>query len=208
MLKVKEIFYSLQGEGYNTGRPAVFVRFSGCNLWSGRDVDRNKSPCFFCDTGFIGGCVYTESDLAEKIISTWRGGGQMFVVFTGGEPTLQLKDSLLSVVRQKLGKDKQVVNFAIETNGTTDVTYQAPVWVTVSPKTKDFLRRSGNELKLLWPLENLHPSELDELDFRYKYLQPIDDENYEENVRTAVEFCLDNSTWRLSMQQHKLLGIR
>lgn len=208
MLKVKEIFYSLQGEGYNAGRPAVFVRFSGCNLWSGRDVDRIKSPCFFCDTDFVGGDSYTESELADKIISMWRGDGQMFVVFTGGEPTLQLKDSLLSLIRVKLGVDKRVVNFAIETNGTTDAVYQAPVWVTVSPKTADFVRTSGSELKLLWPLKNLHPSDLESVNFNYKYIQPIDDENYEDNLRTAVRFCLDNSSWRLSLQQHKILGIR
>lgn len=208
MLKVKEIFYSLQGEGYNAGRPAIFVRFSGCNLWSGREIDRDKSQCFFCDTNFVGGYSYTENTLAEKIISMWQGDGQMFVVFTGGEPTLQLKDSLLSLIRQKLGKDKRVVNFAIETNGTTDFVYQAPVWVTVSPKTSDFIRRSGSELKLLWPLKNLHPQDLLGIDFKYKYLQPIDDENYEDNLRTAIQFCLENSSWRLSLQQHKILGIQ
>lgn len=209
MLTVKEVFYSLQGEGYNTGRPAVFVRFSGCNLWSGRrGRDKLASVCKFCDTDFIGGDRYSEAELADKILDTWQGTTPPFIVFTGGEPSLQLRNSLFSEIHDRLRPSKSTCSFAIETNGTTEYDYDKPVWVTVSPKTKGFVRRSGSELKLLWPLDNLHPDEIGFVDFKYKYLQPIHDKNYNENLKGAIDYCLKNSEWRLSLQQHKIIGVR
>lgn len=208
MLKIKEIFYSLQGEGRYSGRPAIFVRFSGCNLWSGKQIDRNKTPCYFCDTDFVGGVKYSEDALCMEILSRWPiGGGMPFIIFTGGEPTLQLTDSLMHKIRVELSKTKSACNFAVETNGTTSTEYAKPLWITVSPKTKDFVRRSGSELKLLWPLAELHPDSIKNVDFKYYYLQPIMDPNYKDNLATAVEYCLKHPQWNLSVQQHKIVGI-
>ena len=209
MFKVKEIFYSLQGEGINTGRAAVFCRFAGCNLWSGIERDRSASICKICDTDFVGYTNYTEDKLAEEILNTWKGNQLPFIVFTGGEPTLQLTNSLMNAIYSKVGK-KSSCNFSLETNGTNNFNYLNPIWITVSPKTRDFAMRKGGELKLLFPLENLSPSYidgLDDLDFKYKYLQPIHNDNYANNLKSAIAYCLENSSWKLSLQQHKQIGI-
>lgn len=208
MLKVKEIFYSIQGEGHNAGKPAIFVRFSGCNLWSGREEDKIKSVCNFCDTNFVGGVGFTPQDLAKHVISMWPSEGTPFIIFTGGEPTLQLRNSLFQEFYDILRLSKSTCSFAIETNGTTDYEYEKPIWITVSPKTPDFIRRTGNELKLLYPLPNMHPDTIKNVDFKYKVLQPVHDKDYSENLKGAVKYCLEHPSWELSIQQHKIIGVR
>lgn len=200
---VKEIFYSLQGEGNYTGRPSVFCRFSGCNLWSGREQDREKSPCRFCDTDFVGGTRYNEDELIEAILSLWQGGGMPHVVFTGGEPALQLTSSLIDRLK------KFHVTVAVETNGTHKLPEAGPYWITMSPKVLSRIEVTrGNEVKLLYPLDAVKPEDVEHLDFRYFYLQPIDDDNYEENLKAAIAYCLEHPKWRLSTQNHKKWGIR
>ena len=202
MLVVKELFYSLQGEGHYTGTAAVFCRFSGCNKWSGRPSDKAKSACPFCDTNFVGGEKFTEDALVEAITKLWPGGGRPRVVLTGGEPALQLTASLISNLK------KLNYEVAVETNGSVPLPVSGPYWVTVSPKDENPVVTSGHELKVLWPNPKTHPQNYQMLDFRYFYVQPIDDENYAENMRTAVEYCLANPQWALSLQQHKIVGIQ
>lgn len=200
---VKELFYSIQGEGYNSGRPAVFCRFSGCNLWSGEESRKSKSPCFFCDTDFVGGTKYTEDSLLTAIKNLMPDGLKPMVIFTGGEPLLQLTGTLIDKVKS-LG-----VNVAIETNGTLPLPKAGPYWSTVSPKVlRSLAVTRGNELKLLFPLPSLKPAQVEHLDFDYFTLQPIHDEKYKENLEGAIEYCLLNPKWRLSTQQHKVWGLR
>ena len=209
MYTVKEIFYTLQGEGRQAGRAAVFCRFSGCNLWSGREEDRSKAICQFCDTDFVGtgddgGKFPTASELAARIAAEWQGaGGQPYVVFTGGEPLLQLDTALVDAMH--------AVGFevAVETNGSLP----APAgidWICVSPKAgADWVQRSGNELKLVFPQPTLLPSELPaDLAFEHYYLQPMDSPLQRQNTREAIAWCMAHPEWRLSVQTHKVVNIR
>lgn len=206
---VKEIFYTLQGEGANTGRAAVFCRFSGCNLWSGREEDRSRAVCQFCDTDFVGtgpdgGRFSTAEELADAVARAWRGEGddQRFVVCTGGEPLLQLDEALIDRLHE------QGFIVAIETNGTRD----APTtidWICVSPKAgADLVQRSGDELKLVYPQSGAEPEDFESLDFDHFFLQPMDGASTEVNTRLAVEYCMTHPRWRLSVQTHKILGVR
>lgn len=208
---VKEMFYTLQGEGQHVGRPAVFCRFSGCNLWSGHQMDRITAICGFCDTDFVGtdgpggGRFITAGDLARAILAMWPAPGAMpgppFVVFTGGEPLLQLD--------QQLVDEMHAAGFeiAIETNGTR-VPPQGVDWICVSPKAgAELVLRSGNELKIIFPQNGAEPERYAGLDFQVFLLQPMDGPELARNTRLAVEFCLAHPQWRLSLQTQKILSI-
>ena len=207
---VKEIFYTLQGEGVQAGRPAVFCRFSGCNLWSGRESDRSTAACQFCDTDFVGvdglggGKFQSAEDLAAAIGRQWPSGknaGRRFVVCTGGEPLLQL-DGLLIDALHAVGFE-----VAVETNGTIAAP-EGIDWVCVSPKAgTDLVQQSGDELKLVFPQMGFDPADLEHLSFRNFFLQPMDGPNRILNTERAVRYCLDHPNWRLSLQTHKFLGI-
>ena len=212
---VKEIFYTLQGEGANSGRAAVFCRFTGCNLWSGRLEDREKSPgnCSrWCDTDFFGtdgkggGKFESPLALAQAIASLWPGGPKVgqnpLVVFTGGEPLLQLDAELLEAIHL-LGFES-----AIETNGTL-LPPAGINWICVSPKAgSPLVLQHGNELKLIYPQEGLDPRTLVDLDFQHFFLQPMDGPDLELNTRLATRYCLAYPQWRISLQIHKLLHLR
>jgi 7-carboxy-7-deazaguanine synthase (Cx14CxxC type) len=205
---IKEIFYTLQGEGANAGRPAVFCRFSGCNLWTGREADRGSAVCDFCDTDFVGvgpdgGKFATAAALADAVAARWPAGeGNRFVVCTGGEPLLQLDAEAVNAFHER---DFQV---AVETNGTQDPPPGID-WICVSPKARAALRLTrGNELKLVFPQPGLDPAALESLDFEEFFLQPMDGPDLAQNTRAAVAYCLEHPRWRLSVQTHKLLGIR
>ena len=207
MYKVKEIYYTIQGEGFHAGRPAVFCRFSGCNLWSGREVDREKAICTFCDTNFwgtdgINGGKYSASELAEKIKSLWPVDHKnLFVVCTGGEPALQMDETLIHVFHD------YGFEIAIETNGTVELA-DGIDWICVSPKADtEIVVKTGGELKLVYPQIENQPSDFLHLDFKHFYLQPLDDKNQSENIRKTIEYCLANPQWKLSVQTHKFLGI-
>ncbi len=202
---VKEIYYTLQGEGANTGRPAVFLRFAGCNLWTGREEDRASAICQFCDTDFVGGAKFANAQqLAEEVASQWFGNGtsKRFVVVTGGEPLLQLDEPLIASLHA-LGFE-----IAVETNGTLE----APTgidWICMSPKAGTVIKqRSVNELKLVYPQHGITPAELERLKFKHFFLQPMDGPELETNTELATRYCLEHPRWRLSLQTHKLLGIR
>jgi len=206
---VKEIFYTLQGEGAQAGRPAVFCRFAGCNLWSGREEDRDAAACRFCDTDFVGtdgtggGRFADAAALAEAVASHWPGGGNPFVVCTGGEPLLQLDEALVGALHDR--------GFAVsvETNGTIAPAPPGLDWVCVSPKAGVPLRLlEGDELKLVVPQPGLDMDMLGRLAFRRFSLQPMDGPNVAANTRAAVALCLQRPQWQLSLQTHKLLGIR
>jgi 7-carboxy-7-deazaguanine synthase len=208
--QVKEIFYTLQGEGANAGRPAVFCRFAGCNLWSGREEDRAQAVCRFCDTDFVGtdgpdgGKFASAAALAAAIAARWTGesGGRRLVVFTGGEPLLQLDAALIAAVH---GQDFEI---ALETNGSL----AAPPgidWICVSPKAGAPLRQTrGHELKVVVPQAGLALDELAALPFERFYLQPMDGPALAQNTEWAIAHCLRDPRWRLSVQTHKFLGIR
>lgn len=206
--KVKEIYYTLQGEGAQTGRPAIFLRFTGCNLWSGREQDRSEAICKFCDTDFIGtdgtnGGKYAADSLAAMIESLWPvGGNQRYVVCTGGEPLLQLDETLINALHERK------FEIAIETNGT--ITPPAGIdWICVSPKANtDVVVRKGNELKLVVRQEGLEPDLFESWDFKHFYLQPMDGPYQKTFTAWATDYCLNHPKWRLSIQTHKLLGIR
>jgi 7-carboxy-7-deazaguanine synthase (Cx14CxxC type) len=207
---VKEIFYTLQGEGANTGRPAVFCRFAGCNLWSGREEDRATATCRFCDTDFVGtdgtggGRFDSAKALASAIAAAWsaHAPGRRFVVCTGGEPLLQLDDALVDALH---AEDFEI---AIETNGTQP----APPgidWICVSPKAgAELVLRAGNELKLIFPQPGAEPARYEGLAFDHFLLQPMDGPARVANTELAVRYCLEHPRWRLSLQTHKLIGIR
>lgn len=207
---VKEIFYTLQGEGAHAGRPAVFCRFSGCNLWSGREADRDEAVCRFCDTDFVGtdgeggGKFATADDLARAVAATWPspgGGGRPYVVCTGGEPLLQLDDA---AVRAFHAHGFEV---GVETNGTV-LPPGGIDWICVSPKAgSDLKLRQGDELKVVFPQAGLDPGDLASLDFRHRFIQPMDGLLRSKHTAAAVAYCLANPTWRLSLQTHKYLGI-
>lgn len=203
---VKEIFLTLQGEGGQAGRASVFCRFAGCNLWTGREADREEAVCRFCDTDFVGtdgenGGKFNAEGLAARIAGLWRGGGRRFVVFTGGEPLLQLDDVLIAAVKAH-GFD-----IAVESNGT--IAPPAGVdWLCVSPKAGAPLRvTEGQELKLVFPQEGAEPALYESLAFENFFLQPMDGPQRDENIQRAVAYCLAHPRWRLSLQTHKLIGI-
>jgi 7-carboxy-7-deazaguanine synthase len=208
---VKEVFYTLQGEGANAGRAAVFCRFSGCNLWSGREEDRLTSVCKFCDTDFIGtdgiggGKFGTADALAEHVSTTWGGkkGKNItpLVVCTGGEPALQLNSELVEAFHQR------GFEVAIETNGTLMLADNID-WVCVSPKsTAKLVINSGDELKLVYPQHDALPEKFINLDFHNFFIQPMDGPEVEENTQQVIDFCKTNPSWRISIQMHKILNI-
>jgi len=205
---VKEIFYTLQGEGAQAGRPAVFCRFTGCNLWSGREADRATAVCRFCDTDFVGtdgegGGRFGDADaLADAVAAHWPGGGAKFVVCTGGEPLLQLDAALVAALKQR------GFEIAVETNGTIAEVPDGIDWVCVSPKAgAPLLLRRGDELKLVVPQPDFVLEELETLAFRRFSLQAMDGPAAAANTQAAVALCLRRPQWRLSLQTHKLLGI-
>lgn len=206
---VKEIYYTIQGEGAHTGRPAVFCRFTGCDLWSGREEDRATAVCRFCDTDFRGtdgpggGTFASPADLAAAAARCWPVSDQThrYVVCTGGEPLLQLDDALVAAFH------KEHFTVAVETNGTHPVP-RAVDWVTVSPKAgAELVVRAGNELKLVYPQAGAGPEVFTDLHFHHRYLQPMDGPNLCENTRLALAYCLANPRWKLSVQVHKVLRI-
>ena len=206
---IKEIFYTLQGEGANMGRPAVFCRFAGCNLWSGREEDRSGAVCQFCDTDFVGtdgdgGGKFSDApSLASAVARAWRGAhtGTELVVLTGGEPALQLDAGLIDALH---AHDFEI---AIETNGTLPLP-QGIDWVCVSPKADAALNvTQGDELKLVYPQALAMPERFEDLAFDYFFLQPMDGPEREKFTRQAIDYCLAHPAWRLSVQTHKMLGI-
>ena len=213
---VKEIFYTLQGEGAQSGRAAVFCRFSGCNLWSGREEDRSRAVCQFCDTDFVGtgpdgGKFSGANELADAIDRCWGGVGadssplrapKKFVVCTGGEPLLQLDQELIDALHQR------GFEVAVETNGTKPAPASLD-WICVSPKAgAPFVQTSGSELKLVYPQENAPPEKFAQLNFRHFFLQPMDGPDLAANTERAIDYCLRHPGWRLSIQTHKLVGVR
>lgn len=206
---VKEIVYTLQGEGAHAGRPAVFCRFSRCNLWTGRERDRARAVCSFCDTDFVGtdgeggGRFATAEDLAAAVAAKWPGGGRPYVVCTGGEPLLQLDDAAVRALHDA------GFEVAVETNGTQPAP-DGLDWICVSPKAgAPLVLTRGHELKLVYPQPKVgaEPELFGSLDFESFRLQPLDDENNAEHTAAAVKYCLDHPQWSLSLQTHKTLGI-
>ena len=206
---VKEIFLTLQGEGAQAGRRAVFCRFAGCNLWTGREQDRARAICKFCDTDFVGtdgtlGGKYADAAaLAERIGETWGAAqGDRYVVLTGGEPMLQVDDALIEALH---GEGFTV---AIESNGTLPVPRLID-WICISPKAgSELVQTSGDELKLVWPQPGSDVERLAQLDFAHRLIQPLDDANAADNVRNCIDLVMRDPRWRLSLQTHKTLGLR
>ncbi len=212
MYAVKEIFLTLQGEGAQSGRAAVFCRFAGCNLWTGREADRHKAVCQFCDTDFVGtdgsggGKFKDAASLSDAIAAFWptsSGAEAMkFVVCTGGEPLLQIDDALVNALHER------GFFLAVETNG-TQLPPQGIDWICVSPKAgSEFVLRTGQELKLVFPQADFEPDKFVGLDFAHFFLQPMDGPTQRENTELALRYCLEHPRWRLSVQSHKVLGIR
>jgi 7-carboxy-7-deazaguanine synthase len=209
MYTIKEIFYTLQGEGFHTGRPAVFCRFSGCNLWTGREQDRAKAVCNFCDTDFVGvgpdgGKFETAEELAAAVAARWPtgAGGAPYVVCTGGEPLLQLDEAAIDALHAR------GFEVAVETNGTQPIP-RGLDWVCVSPKADAPLVVSGgDEIKLVWPQPLAEPSRFEGMAFRHWFLQPKDGPELAAATRGAVAWCLAHPKWRLSVQTHKVVGVR
>ena len=203
---VKEIFLTLQGEGMQAGRRAVFLRFAGCNLWTGREADRATASCRFCDTDFVGldganGGRYQAGALAEKVAAIWKEGPRPLVVVTGGEPLLQLDAALIDALHAR------GFEIAVETNGTLP----APAgldWLCVSPKAgTEVVQRAGDELKLVWPQAGIDPDALAGWDFRHLLIQPMDCADKEAALSAAIALVMEDPRWRLSLQTHKLLGL-
>lgn len=204
---VKEIFLTLQGEGVQAGRRAVFIRLAGCNLWTGREEDRSTAICRFCDTDFVGmdgdhGGRYEASALGDQALSLWAGEGKPFAVITGGEPMLQLDAELLDALHDR------GFTIAVESNGTI----AAPKgidWLCISPKAgSQVIQRSGQEVKVVWPQAELDMREIARWDFEHFLVQPMDGPELAANQRAAIDFVLANPAWRLSLQTHKLTGLR
>ena len=209
--KVKEIFYTLQGEGAHAGRPAVFCRFASCNLWTGHERDRARAICQFCDTDFVGtngpggGRFRTAEALADAILAAWTGepgdGVEPYVVCTGGEPLLQLDADAVSAIHAR------GFSVAVETNGTRHAP-RGLDWICVSPKAgTEIVLTKGDELKLVFPQDEAPPDEYEHLAFGRLWLQPMDGPDREKNTQLAVEYCLTHPQWRLSVQTHKYIGI-
>ena len=208
--QVKEIFYTLQGEGANAGRPAVFCRFAGCNLWTGREQDRATAVCQFCDTDFVGtngtlGGKFKDADaLADRIAAQWPAGdgSHRFVVMTGGEPLLQVDAELIAALHAR------GFQIAVETNGTIAAP-EGIDWICVSPKAgAPWVQRAGHELKVVWPQTSFDLAELEAADFTHRYLQPMDNPQRQRNTETCIQLCMARPAWRLSLQTHKITGIR
>jgi len=204
---IKEIYYTIQGEGAHTGRPAVFVRFSGCNLWSGREKDRASAICRFCDTDFrgtdgINGGKYTAGQLVDKILSLWPEQlTSAFIVCTGGEPLLQLDAPLIAELHESS------IEIAIETNGTIEVPAGID-WVCMSPKANtEVVVRRGDEIKVVFPQAGIDPYSFTDWEFNHFYIQPMDSPRLEQNTAAAVEYCKSHPRWKLSVQTHKFLGL-
>ena len=207
---VKETYYTLQGEGANTGRPAVFCRFSGCNLWSGREADRDDAVCQFCDTDFVGtdgpggGTFATPTELVDAVAERWpesTDAGAPLVVCTGGEPLLQVDESLTDAFHDR------GFEVAVETNGTCEPP-DGLDWICMSPKAgADRVLTAGDELKLVYPQEGIDPADLLALDFDHFFLQPKDGPDRDKNTQLAVDYCLQHPEWRLSLQTHKYIGL-
>ncbi|WP_033073343.1 7-carboxy-7-deazaguanine synthase [Sphingopyxis sp. MWB1] len=205
---VKEIFLTLQGEGMQAGRRAVFCRFAGCNLWTGREADRAKAICQFCDTDFVGtdgtlGGKYDAATLASTIAECWGAGeADRYVVLTGGEPMLQVDAALVAALHE------QGFTIAIETNGTLPVEPTID-WICVSPKAgSELVQTRGDELKLVWPQPGSDPDRLATLDFTHRLIQPLDDARSADNIQACVDFVLNDPRWTLSLQTHKILSLR
>ena len=206
--RIKEIFFTQQGEGKNTGKDFIFVRFSGCNLWSGKEKNRASAVCSFCDTDFYGtdginGGKYLVKELIEKIKSLWiSADSQIRVVLTGGEPLLQVDKPLIDALKN------EDIYIAVETNGTLEAP-DGIDWICMSPKANTEIKlKKGSEVKVVYPQKNLNPDDFNVLDFKNFYIQPMDSQSYEDNVSQAVKFCMRNPNWKLSLQTHKILGIR
>lgn len=204
---VKEVFLTLQGEGVHSGRRAVFCRFAGCNLWSGREEDRAAAQCRFCDTDFVGmdgpgGGRFADADaLADAVERTWGEGEERFVVLTGGEPMLQVDDALLDALHAR------GFTVAMESNGTLPA-HPGLDWLCVSPKAgTNIVQRSGDELKLVWPQAGLDPAALETWAFANRLVQPLDGPDREGAVRACIELAMSRPRWRLSLQTHKLVGL-
>ena len=208
MYSVKEIYYTLQGEGFYTGRPSVFLRFTGCNLWSGKEKDRKKAICDWCDTDFIGndginGGKYLGSEIVKIIKTLWpkKEQSKPYIVFTGGEPLIQLDNELIERVH------KAGFEIGVETNGT--MTPPSGIdWICVSPKARsNFILKKGNELKVVFPQYEFNPLDHENLEFEHFFIQPMDGLNQKENIRKSEDFVLKYPRWKLSIQTHKILGI-
>ena len=206
--RIKEIFFTQQGEGKNTGKDFIFVRFSGCNLWSGKEKNRTSAVCSFCDTDFYGtdginGGKYLAKELIDKIKSLWiSADSQIRVVLTGGEPLLQVDKPLIDALKN------EDIYIAVETNGTLEAP-DGIDWICMSPKANTEIKlKKGSEVKVVYPQKNLNPDDFNVLDFKNFYIQPMDSQSYEDNVSQAVKYCMRNPNWKLSLQTHKILGIR
>ena len=206
--RIKEIFFTQQGEGKNTGKDFIFVRFSGCNLWSGKEKNRATAVCSFCDTDFYGtdginGGKYLAKELIEKIKSLWiSADSQIRVVLPGGEPLLQVDKPLIDALKN------EHIYIAVETNGTLEAP-DGIDWICMSPKANTEIKlKKGSEVKVVYPQKNLNPDDFNVLDFKNFYIQPMDSQSYKDNVSQAVKFCMRNPNWKLSLQTHKILGIR
>jgi 7-carboxy-7-deazaguanine synthase (Cx14CxxC type) len=203
---VKEIFLTLQGEGMQAGRRSVFLRFAGCNLWSGREQDRAEAQCRFCDTDFVGtdgenGGRYDSASLAQRVRDLWAEGERPLVVVTGGEPMLQLDGTLVDALHSS------GFEIAVETNGTLPAAAGLD-WICVSPKAgTEVIQRSGDELKLVWPQAGIDPEALLDWDFRHFLIQPLDGPARAESTAAAIDYVMSHPRWRLALQTHKLLGL-
>ncbi|MFT4536489.1 MAG: 7-carboxy-7-deazaguanine synthase [Saprospiraceae bacterium] len=207
MYKIKEIYYTIQGEGFHAGRPAVFCRFSGCNLWSGREEDRSKAICQFCDTNFWGtdgenGGKYSADGLTKKIMSLLpKNAPSPFIVLTGGEPALQVDDKLIDSFHA------QNMEVAIETNGTKPLPTGID-WICMSPKAgTEIVLTKGNEIKIVIPQKGINPADFEDLDYDHKYVQAMESDTWDDNIKHAVQYVLEHPHWKLSVQTHKYLGI-
>ena len=205
---VKEIYYTLQGEGYHTGRPAVFIRFSGCNLWTGHEKDRSGAICDWCDTDFVGtnginGGKFSVNEIINIINSQWKRNvlSEPYVVCTGGEPLLQMDEALIKAIH------KAGFEIGLETNGTM-IPPDGIDWICVSPKANaNLILKNGNELKVVYPQCGMNPRVHEKLKFDHFYIQPMDGINQTENIKRSEKFVLDHPKWKLSLQTHKILGI-
>ena len=205
---VKEIYYTLQGEGYHTGRPAVFIRFSGCNLWTGHEKDRSGAICNWCDTDFVGtnginGGKFSAEEITNIINSLWKGNVQTepYVICTEGEPLLQMDESLIKAIH------KAGFEIGLETNGTM-IPPDGIDWICVSPKANaDLVLKNGNELKVVYPQCGMNPRMHEKLKFDHFYIQPMDGVDQKINIKRSEKFVLDHPKWKLSLQTHKILGI-
>jgi len=207
MYTIKEIYFTQQGEGYHTGRPAVFLRFTGCNLWTGFEIDRESAICYWCDTDFVGmdgpyGGKYSADQIAETVQRMWpENEKKPYLVCTGGEPLLQMDDEFISTVHRS---DFEI---GIETNG-TKIPPEGIDWICVSPKANaEFILKKGHELKIVFPQSGMNPRQYQDLDFDHFFIQPMDGPNQGENIEKSKEFVVKNPKWKLSLQTHKTLGI-